>query len=83
VTVANTGTAATKSWSVGWTYTAGQTVTQLWNGTVTQTGTAVKVVNASYNGAVAAGGSTTFGFLGSTSGTTNPVPSPITCSASS
>ena len=82
VTVANTGTAATKSWSVGWTFTAGQTVTQLWNGTVTQTGTAVKVVNAGYNGAVAAGGTTTFGFLGSTSGTTNPVPSPITCSAS-
>ena len=82
VTVANTGTAATKSWSVGWSYTAGQTVTQLWNGTVSQTGTAVKVTNASYNGAIAAGGSTTFGFLGSTTGAGNPVPSPITCSAS-
>jgi xyloglucan-specific exo-beta-1,4-glucanase len=83
VTVANTGAAATRSWSVGWTYTAGQTITQLWSGTVTQTGAAVKVTNAGYNGAVAAGGSTTFGFLGSISGATNPVPSPITCSASS
>lgn len=83
VTVANTGTAATKSWAVGWTYTAGQTVTQLWGGTLAQTGTAVKVTNASYNGAVAAGGATTFGFLASSTGATNPVPSPITCSASS
>jgi hypothetical protein len=40
------------------------------------------VTNASYNGALAPGGATTFGFLGSTTGTTNPVPSPITCSAS-
>jgi xyloglucan-specific exo-beta-1,4-glucanase len=83
VTVANTGTAATKSWAVGWSYTAGQTITQLWSGTLAQTGAAVKVTNAGYNGAVAAGGATTFGFLASTTGATNPVPSPITCSASS
>ena len=82
VTVTNLGDPVT-GWRLTWSFTAGQTVTQLWNGTVTQTGTAVKVVNAGYNGAVAAGGAATFGFLGSTSGATNPVPSPITCSASS
>ena len=81
--MANTGTAATKSWAVSWNYTAGQTITQLWSGTLAQTGAAVRVTNAGYNGAVAAGGATTFGFLASTTGATNPVPSPITCSASS
>ncbi|MFI5892390.1 cellulose binding domain-containing protein [Actinoplanes sp. NPDC051513] len=81
VTVANTGTQPSKSWAVTWNYTAGQTVTQLWSGAVTQTGAAVRVINAGYNGALAAGGSTTFGFLGNTTGTTNPVPSPITCTA--
>ncbi|NMO55667.1 hypothetical protein HH310_31350 [Actinoplanes sp. TBRC 11911] len=35
--------------------------------------------DAGYHGALASGASTTFGFLGSTTGTTNPVPSPITC----
>ena len=79
VTVTNTGTAATTAWTVGWTYTGGQTVTQLWGGAHTQTGTAVSVRNASWNGALAAGASTTVGFLGSLSGSTNPVPSPVTC----
>ncbi len=79
VTVTNTGTAPTTAWNVGWTYTGGQTVTQLWGGTHTQTGTTVSVRNASWNGALAAGASTTVGFLGSLSGSTNPVPSPVTC----
>jgi len=56
-------------------------VTQIWGGTVTQTGTAVRVTNAGYNGTVAAGASTTFGFLASMTGTNNAVPTPITCSA--
>ncbi|BBH70932.1 xyloglucanase [Actinoplanes sp. OR16] len=80
VTVKNTGPAATTGWNVKWTYTGGQTVTQSWGGTATQSGTAVTVVNAGYNGVLSSGASTTFGFLGSTTGTTNPIPSPITCS---
>ncbi|GIM95338.1 cellulose binding domain-containing protein [Paractinoplanes toevensis] len=83
VTVQNTRAVATKSWTVTWTFTAGQTISQVWNGTGTQTGTDVRVVNASYNGAIVANGSTTFGFLASTAGTTNPVPSAIACSATS
>ncbi|MBL7258965.1 cellulose binding domain-containing protein [Paractinoplanes lichenicola] len=79
VTVTNNGTTPTSAWTVGWSFTGGQTVTQLWGGAHTQTGTAVSVRNASWNGALAAGASTTFGFLGSLSGSTNPVPSPVTC----
>ena len=79
VTVTNTGATATTGWKVGWTYTGGQTVTQSWGGTATQSGTSVSVVNAGYNGTLASKASTTVGFLGGTTGT-NPVPSPITCS---
>ncbi|WP_250035464.1 cellulose binding domain-containing protein [Paractinoplanes maris] len=79
VTVKNTGTAPTAAWTVGWAYGGGQTITQLWGGAHTQTGTAVSVRNASWNGALAAGASTTIGFLGSLSGSANPVPSPVTC----
>ena len=79
VTVKNTGTAATKGWTVGWAFTAGQTLSQTWNGTGTQSGTAVTVKDAGYNGVLAAGASTTFGFLANLASTGNPVPSPITC----
>jgi hypothetical protein len=79
VTVKNTGTVATRSWTVGWTFTAGQTVTQSWGGTATQSGTAVTVKDAGYNAVLAAGATTTFGFLGTLPSTSNPVPSPVTC----
>ncbi|GID73505.1 hypothetical protein Ade02nite_21460 [Paractinoplanes deccanensis] len=82
MTVKNTGATAATGWSAGWTFTAGQTLTNAWNGTATQTGTAVTVRNAGYNGALAAGASTTFGFLGSVAGANNPVPSPVTCALS-
>ena len=75
------GSTALKGWTVSWTFPNGQTVSQLWNGSYTQSGATVTVTNASYNGSVAAGASTTFGFLGSTSGSNNP-PSSMTCSAS-
>ncbi|MEU2928323.1 endo-1,4-beta-xylanase [Streptomyces sp. NPDC007251] len=61
------------SWKVNWTFGAGQRITQAWNATCTQSGTAVSCANASYNGAVPDGGSVTFGFNGSFSGS-NPVP---------
>jgi endo-1,4-beta-xylanase len=65
--------AALSSWKVGWTYGAGQQITQAWNATCTQSGTAVSCSHASYNGAVPDGGSVTFGFNASWSGS-NPVP---------
>jgi endo-1,4-beta-xylanase len=78
VNVTNGSTART-SWTVTWTFANGQTITQLWNGTVTQSGSSVSVANVSYNGALAPGQMTSFGFLGNWSGT-NAVPTNVTCS---
>ncbi|GFJ96325.1 family 43 glycosylhydrolase [Phytohabitans rumicis] len=60
-------------WTLTWSYTAGQTVTQAWNATVTQSGAAVTARNMSYNATIATNGSTAFGFNGSWTGS-NPVP---------
>ena len=52
-----------------------QTVTQAWNSTVTQSGAVATFRNAAWNGTLAPGGSTTFGFLGSGASTPNPTAS--------
>ncbi|WP_405746203.1 endo-1,4-beta-xylanase [Streptomyces canus] len=65
--------AALSSWKAGWTYGGGQRITQAWNATCTQSGTAVGCSNAAYNGTVPDGGSVTFGFNASWNGS-NPVP---------
>ncbi|MFI1996031.1 cellulose binding domain-containing protein [Actinoplanes sp. NPDC020271] len=62
------------SWSLAFTFTGGQTITQLWNGAVTQSGSSVTVRNAAWNGSLATGGTASFGFNGSWTGS-NPVPS--------
>ncbi|MEV7062260.1 endo-1,4-beta-xylanase [Streptomyces collinus] len=65
--------ASLSSWQATWTFGAGQRITQAWNANCTQSGTAVSCANAPYNGSVPDGGSVTFGFNGSWSGS-NPVP---------
>ena len=79
VTVTNLGDAVT-SWTLGWSFAAGQGITQAWNATVTQSGSAVTAVNAAYNGSLAAGASAHFGFLGNATGTAG-TPA-VTCTAS-
>ncbi|MEH1125664.1 poly(ethylene terephthalate) hydrolase family protein [Micromonospora sp. CPCC 206061] len=71
------GGSAISGWTVGWTLSGGQTINQVWNGTLSTSGTAVSVRNASYNGALAASGSTTFGFIG---GGTSVTPT-LTCTS--
>jgi pectate lyase len=73
VTVTNLGDPLT-SWSVTWSYSAGQTVTQAWNATVTQSGSQVTAQNASYNGNLATNASASFGFNGSWNNSSNPAP---------
>ncbi|MGY4644833.1 rhamnogalacturonan lyase family protein [Cellulomonas sp. URHB0016] len=73
VAIENLGDAVA-GWRLTWSFAAGQTVTQAWNGTATQSGSAVTVTDAGYNGAVARGASTSFGFNGSWNGSSNPVP---------
>ncbi|MFG1702718.1 cellulose binding domain-containing protein [Nonomuraea sp. M3C6] len=78
VTVKNTGAGAMSAWTVRWTFANGQQISQLWNGTLSASGSAVTVRNVSWNGALAPGASATFGFLASWNGT-NTAPTP-TCS---
>jgi cellulose 1,4-beta-cellobiosidase len=71
------GSSALSSWKVTWTYANGQTITSSWNANVTQSGSSVTATNMSYNGSLAAGTSTNFGFQANWSGT-NAVPT-LTC----
>jgi hypothetical protein len=72
VTIKNVGDPVS-SWTLTWSYPSGQKVTQAWNATVTQSGSQVTAKNSSYNGSLATGASTSFGFNGSWSGS-NPAP---------
>ena len=75
ITIDNTGTTAINSWKLTWTFANGQTITQLWNGSATQTGSSVTVTNLSYNGSIPAGGSYNgVGFNGTWNGSLNSVP---------
>ncbi|HEX8345393.1 MAG TPA: glycoside hydrolase family 48 protein [Actinoplanes sp.] len=66
------------SWRVEYDYAdAAQKVTQGWNGVYTQTGRHVTVNNASWNGGLATGATTTTGFNG-TFGAANPAPTAFT-----
>ncbi|MFB9235858.1 cellulose binding domain-containing protein [Plantactinospora siamensis] len=78
VTVKNNGGSAIAGWSVSWSFPNGQQVTSLWNGTYTQTGATVTVRDAGYNGPLAAGASTSFGFTGTWT-TGNAVPTTVSC----
>ncbi len=49
-------------WTLGFALPGGQTITSLWNGAVTQSGTAVTVRDAGWNGALATNGTAGFGF---------------------
>ena len=59
------GSAAISGWTVRWTLSSGQAITQVWNGTLRVSGSSVSVSNAPYNGSLPALASTTFGFLAS------------------
>ncbi|MEV4398582.1 glycoside hydrolase family 9 protein [Nonomuraea sp. NPDC049607] len=74
VTVKNTGAAAVTGWTAAWS-SAGQ-ITQLWGGRLTQTGSNVSVRNEAWNGGLAPGATTTFGFIANGTPVT---PDPITC----
>jgi lysophospholipase L1-like esterase len=83
VTVTNLGSAV-NGWTLTWSFSAGQAVTQAWNATVTQTGSAVTAKNVSYNAVIAPDAAVTFGFNSSWNNSTNPVPasfalSGVTC----
>ncbi|MBN1174257.1 MAG: cellulose binding domain-containing protein, partial [Micromonosporaceae bacterium] len=76
VSVTNLGDAI-DGWTVAWDFTAGQTVTQMWNGSFAQSGTKVTVTNASYNADIASNATAAFGFNGTWNGS-NPTPASFT-----
>jgi hypothetical protein len=61
VTVTNNAAPVT-SWTLTWTFAGDQKITSAWNAQVAQAGQAVTARDGGYNGALATGGSTTFGF---------------------
>jgi endo-1,4-beta-xylanase len=77
VTVTNTGSVPISSWRVTWTWAGNQRVTNAWSTTLSQSGQAVTASSADYNGSLAPGASTSFGFQASYSGG-NSAPTP-TC----
>jgi hypothetical protein len=78
IAIQNTGSTAWTSWNLAFTFpNSGQSVTQGWNGTFTQSGQNVTVTNANWNGNVAANGTVTPGFNGTWSGS-NPIPTNFT-----
>ena len=72
VTVTNLGEPL-PGWRVAWSFAAGQRVTQLWNGTVSQSGAKVEVTGSGWNSRLGTGERAAFGFNGSWTGS-NPVP---------
>jgi hypothetical protein len=72
VTIRNVGTDSIDGWNLTWTFPDGQRVTQLWNGTFTQTNAAVSVRNLDYNRLIPAAGNVQFGFNGSKGATNRP-----------
>ncbi|CAG6395875.1 Glucuronoarabinoxylan endo-1,4-beta-xylanase [Actinacidiphila cocklensis] len=75
--IQNTGTAALDGWTLTFSFTAGQTITQMWGGTAAQSGGAVTVTPADYTRSIPSGGSITVGFLAD-QGSTNPAPTGFT-----
>jgi lytic cellulose monooxygenase (C4-dehydrogenating) len=74
------GSNAISGWTVRWTWPSGQSITNSWNSSITVSGSAVTAANASYNGRLSAGQSTSFGFNGTWNGA-NTAPT-LSCTAS-
>jgi endoglucanase len=83
ITLTNNGPAIT-SWTLGYAYTGNQKIAQGWSGNWSQSGENITVTNASWNGALATGGSTqigaNFSYTGTNTAPTTFTLNGITCS---
>ncbi|MCI4064569.1 cellulose binding domain-containing protein [Micromonospora sp. R77] len=68
VTITNTGSGTINGWTMNYNLPSGQTVTNAWNATVTQSGSAITAKNVSYNGTLSPGASTNFGYQATLNG---------------
>jgi hypothetical protein len=77
IAITNTGSTAIRSWTLTWSWTGNQQVTQSWNGAYTQSGRAVSLSSESWNGSIAPGATITgIGFQGTYTGT-NAAPATV------
>jgi endo-1,4-beta-xylanase len=75
--ITNLAATATNGWTLGFDFAAGQTVTQGWSGTWTQSSSHVSVSSLSWNSAIAPNATINIGFNGAHNGT-NPLPASFT-----
>jgi arabinoxylan arabinofuranohydrolase len=57
------GSSAVNGWRVAWTTASGQSISQVWNGTLSTSGATATVTDTDYNRSLSPNASTTFGFL--------------------
>ncbi len=71
ITIHNDGSSAVAGYTLSWDFVSGEQVTSGWNATFSQSGTSASASNAAsqWNGTIQPGGSASFGFTGSHSGT--------------
>ncbi|PDP89480.1 endo-1,4-beta-xylanase [Glycomyces fuscus] len=67
-------------WTVEWAFGGGERVSHAWNASVTSSGGSVTATDAGYNGTLSAGQSTSFGFVGTSSGSVSEPE--LTCAGS-
>jgi hypothetical protein len=71
INLTNTGTTTINGWTLTFSFSGNQLITQIWNGALTQTGANVSIKDAGYNATIAVGSYTSLGFNGSYSGENN------------
>ncbi|MEN8907343.1 MAG: cellulose binding domain-containing protein [Clostridiales bacterium] len=71
VTVKNDESSTMDGWTIEWTFSENQKITEMWGATYTQDGTKVTVENVDWNSKIDPGSSVNFGFLLSYSGSNN------------
>lgn len=82
VTVRNSGTPPTSQWTVAWTFPGGAGLSQVWGGDASaSSGAGIVVKNLPYNGPLASGATTTFGFIANGPGPSS-TPAIVTCTSS-
>ncbi|HEY7415935.1 MAG TPA: cellulose binding domain-containing protein, partial [Ktedonobacteraceae bacterium] len=79
-TITNTSSTAINGWSLKFSFPNGQTISQLWSGSYTQSGSSVTITNLSYNASIPAGQSLSSepGFNGTWNNSSNSPPTAFT-----
>ncbi|MFD7657874.1 cellulase family glycosylhydrolase [Actinosynnema sp. NPDC059797] len=82
VAIKNTSSSTVNGWTLVWSFSNGQKVTQMWHAIASQSGSQVTARNESWNPVIAAGGTVNLGFTSSYNGT-NTAPTAFTLNGAS